>query len=94
MRNYYAELRQAEKLGKANVRNLVYVFLDEIKEEKDTNELDRLLDAITCLTVIAGSKELCKMYGELAYELLSWVGENANELLSWVGENANEFKGE
>lgn len=78
MRNYYAELRQAEKLGKASVRDLLYVFLEEIKEEKDAPELDRLLNDITCLTIIAGSKELSKMYEELSNELLSWLGENVN----------------
>ena len=83
MRNYFAELRQAEKLGKASVRDLLYVFLEEIKEEKDVNELDRLSNDIECLSVIAGSKELSKMYGELE-----------NELLSWLGENVNAFKGE
>lgn len=83
MRNYYAELRQAEKLGKASVRDLLHVFLDEIKEEKDVNELDRLLDDISCLMIISGSKELSKMYGELASE----VGR-------WYSKNANAFKGE
>ena len=78
MRNYYTELRQAEKLGKASVRDLLYVFLEEIKEEKDALELDRLLNDITCLTTIAGSKKLCKMYEELSNELLSWLGENVN----------------
>ena len=78
MRNYYAELRQAEKLGKASVRDLLHVFLDEIKEEKVVNELDRLLDDITCLTIIAGSKELSKMYGELASEVGYWYRNNAN----------------
>lgn len=83
MRNYYAELRQAEKLGKASVRDLLYVFLEEIKEEKDVNELDRLSNDIECLSVIAGSKKLSEMYQELE-----------NELLSWLGENVNAFKGE
>lgn len=83
MRNYYAELRQAEKLGKASVRDLLYVFLDEIKEEKDVNELDRLLNDISCLMIICGSKELSKMYGELASE----VG-------CWYSKNVNAFKGE
>lgn len=83
MRNYYAELRQAEKVGKASVRDLFYVFLDEIKTEKDVLELDRLLNDIECLTVIAGSKELSKMYEKLS-----------SELLSWLGENASAFKGE
>ena len=78
MRNYYAELRQAEKVGKASVRDLLHVFLDEIKTEKDVLELDRLLNDINCLTIIAGSKELSKMYEELSNELLSWLGENAN----------------
>lgn len=83
MRNYYAELRQAEKLGKASVRDLLYVFLEEIKEEKDVNELDRLMDDISCLIVISGSKELSNMYGDLAGE----VG-------CWYSKNANAFKGE
>ena len=83
MRNYYAELRQAEKLGKASVRDLLHVFLEKIKEEKDVNELDRLSNDIECLSVIAGSNELSKMYVELE-----------NELLSWLGENVNAFKGE
>lgn len=83
MRNYYAELRQAEKLGKSSVRDLIYVFLEEVKEEKDVNELDRLMDNISCLMIISGSKELSKMYGELASE----VGR-------WYSKNANVFKGE
>ena len=78
MRNYYAELRQAEKLGKASVRDLLHVFLEEIKEEKDVNELDRLMDDISCLIVISGSKELSKMYGELATEVGYWYRNNAN----------------
>ena len=83
MRNYFAELRQAEKLGKASVRDLLYVFLEEIKEEKDVNELDRLMEDISCLVIISGSKELSKMYGDLAEE----VGR-------WYSKNANVFKGE
>lgn len=83
MRNYYAELRQAEKLGKASVRDLLHVFLEEIKEEKDVNELDRLMDDISCLIIISGSKELSKMYGDLA----GGVGR-------WYSKNANAFKGE
>ena len=62
MRNYYAELRQAEKLGKASVRDLLYVVLEEIKEEKDVRELDWLMEDIKCLTIISGSKKLSKMY--------------------------------
>ena len=83
MRNYYAELRQAEKLGKASVRDLLYVFLDEIKEEKDVNELDRLMEDISCLIIISGNKALSNMYGDLAGE----VGR-------WYSKNANVFKGE
>lgn len=78
MRNYYTELRQAEKLGKASVRDLLYVFLEEIKEEKDVNELDRLLKEITWLTTTAGSVELSKMYAELASEVGYWYRNNAN----------------
>ena len=78
MRNYYAELRQAEKLGKASVRDLLYVFLDEIKEEKDVNELDRLMEDISCLFIISGSKELSKMYGELSKEVGRWFSKNVN----------------
>ena len=83
MRNYYAELRQAEKLGKASVRDLLYVFLNEIEEEKDVNELDRLMEDISYLIIISGSKELSKMYGELSWE----VGR-------WYSKNVNAFKGE
>lgn len=78
MRNYYAELRQAEKLGKATVRDLLHVFLDEIKEEKDALELDRLMEDISCLVIISGSKELRKMYGELTTEIGCWYSKNAN----------------
>ena len=78
MRNYYAELRQAEKLGKASVRDLLYVFLEEIKEEKDVNELDRLMEDISCLIIISGSKELSKMYGELSREAGRWYSKNVN----------------
>ena len=76
MRNYYAELRQAEKLGKASIRDLLYVFLKEIKEEKDALELDRLIEDIKCLTIISGSKKLSKMYEELLNELFYWTHEN------------------
>ena len=76
MRNYYAELRQAEKLGKASIRDLLYVFLEEIKEEKDALELDRLMEDIKCLTIISGSKKLSKMYEELLNELFYWTREN------------------
>lgn len=78
MRNYYAELRQAEKLGKASVRDLLYVFLDEIKEEKDVNELDRLMEDISCLIIISGNKALSNMYGDLAGEVGRWYSKNAN----------------
>ena len=73
MRNYYTELRKAEKLGKASVRDLLYVFLEEIKEEKDALELDRLMEDIKCLTIISGSK----MYEELLNELCGWYSKNA-----------------
>ena len=78
MRNYYAELRQAEKLGKASVRNLLYVFLEEIKEDKDALELDWLMEDIKCLTIISGSKKLSKMYEELSNELCGWYSKNAS----------------
>ena len=78
MRNYYAELRQAEKLGKASVRDLIYVFLEEVKEKKDALELDRLMEDIKCLTIISGSKKLSKMYDELLNELYGWYSKNAN----------------
>lgn len=80
MRNYYAELRQAEKLGKASVRDLLHVFLEEIKEEKDVNELDRLMNDISCLIIISGSKELSNMYSDLAGEVGRWYSKNANAL--------------
>ena len=76
MRNYYAELRQAEKLGKASVRDLIYVFLEEIKEEKDALGLDRLMVDISCLFMICENKELKKMYDELAKELCHWYSKN------------------
>ena len=78
MRNYYTELRQAEKLGKASVRDLIYVFLEEVKEEKDALELDRLMEDISCLFVICENKELKKMYNELAKELCRWYSKNAS----------------
>ena len=78
MRNYYTELRLAERLGKANVRDLIYVFLKEIEEDKDANELDRLMEDIKCLTFISGSKKLSKMYEELSNELCRWYSKNAN----------------
>ena len=78
MRNYYTELRQAEKLGKESVRDLIYVFLEEVKEEKDALELDRLMEDISCLFMINENKELKTMYNELAKELLRWYKENAN----------------
>ena len=82
MRNYYTELRQAEKLGKASVRDLLYVFLDEIKEEKDVTELDRLMEDISCLIIISGSKELSNMYRDLAGEVGRWYSKNANAFKS------------
>ena len=78
MRNYYTELRQAEKLGKGSVRDLIYVFLEEIKEEKDAIELDRFMEDVSCLFMICENKELKQMYNELAKELLSWYKQNAN----------------
>ena len=78
MRNYYAELRQTEKLGKASVRDLLYVFLEEIKEEKDVLELDRLMEDIKCLTFISGSKKLSEMYQQLSNELCGWYSKNAD----------------
>lgn len=78
MRNYYTELRQAEKLGKESVRDLIYVFLEEIKEEKDAIELDRFMEDVSCLFMISENKELKQMYNELAKELYSWYSKNAN----------------
>lgn len=78
MRNYYTELRQAEKLGKSSVRDLIYVFLEEVKEEKDALELDRLMEDISCLFMICENKELKQMYNELAKELCSWYSKNAS----------------
>ena len=78
MRNYYTELRQAEKLGKSRVRDLIYVFLEEVKEEKDALELDRLMEDLSCLFMINENKELKQMYNELAKELLRWYSKNAN----------------
>lgn len=78
MRNYYTELRQAEKLGKESVRDLIYVFLEEVKEEKDALELDRLMEDISCLFMINENKELKQMYNELEKELLRWYSKNAN----------------
>ena len=78
MRNYYTELRQAEKLGNASVRDLIYVFLEEVKEEKDALELDRLMEDISCLFMICENKELKQMYNELAKELFSWYSKNAS----------------
>ena len=78
MRNYYTELRQAEKLGKSSVRDLIHVFLEEVKEEKDALELDRLMEDLSCLSMICENKELKQMYKELAKELLHWCSKNAN----------------
>ena len=77
MRNYYTELRQAERLGKASVRDLIYVFRKEIEEEKDTNELERFIEDVSCVFMINGNKELKQMYNELAPELWSWYKETA-----------------
>ena len=77
MRNYYTELRQAERLGKASVRDLIYVFRKEIEEEKDTNELERFIEDVSCVFMINENKELKQMYNELAPELWSWYKETA-----------------
>lgn len=69
MRNYYTELRQAERLGKSSVRDLIYVFLEEVKEKKDAVELDRLMEDLSCLFMICENKELKQMYNEIAREL-------------------------
>ena len=69
MRNYYTELRQAERLGKESVRDLIYVFLKEVEEEKDADELDRLMEDLSCLFMICENKELKQMYNEIAREL-------------------------
>ena len=78
MRNYYTELRQAEKLGKESVRDLIYVFLKEIEEEKDVNELDRFMEDVSCVFMVNENKELKQLYNELAKELLCWYSKNAN----------------
>ena len=78
MRNYYEEFRKAEKLGKSFVRDLFYVFLDEIKAEKDVLELDWLQEDIKCLATFSESKKLSEMYQELSKELYSWFRENEN----------------
>ena len=78
MRNYYTELRQAERLGKASVRDLIYVFRKEIEEEKDTNELERFIEDVSCVFMINENKELKQMYNEIAPELWTWYKETAN----------------
>ena len=78
MRNYYTELRQAEKLGKESVRNLIYVFLKEIEEEKDANELDRFMEDVSCVFMVNENKELKQLYNELAPELIRWCKETEN----------------
>lgn len=79
MRNYYTELRQAEKLGGASVRDLIYVFLEEVKEKKDANEFERLFEDISCLFMINENKELKQMYNKIAPELcrLYWQNKDA-----------------
>ena len=69
MRNYYTELRQAERLGKSSVRDLIYVLLEEVKEKNDAVELDRLMEDLSCLFMICENKELKQMYNEIAREL-------------------------
>ena len=78
MRNYYTELRQAEKLGKESVRDLIYVFFKEVIEEKDVNKLDRLMDDVSCVFMINENKELKKLYNELAPKIWDWYSKNAN----------------
>lgn len=78
MRNYYTELRQAERLGKASVRDLIYVFRKEIEEEKDANELERFIEDVSCVFMINENKELKQMYNEIAPELWHWYKETAN----------------
>ena len=75
MRNYYTELRQAERLGKESVRDLIYVFLEEVEEEKDVNELDRFMDDTSCVFMINENKELKKLYNEIAPKLIRWYEE-------------------
>ena len=77
MRNYYTELRQAERLGKSSVRDLIYVFLNEIEEEKDVDELDRFMDDVSCVFMINENKELKQLYNELAPKLIRWYEETA-----------------
>ena len=69
MRNYYTELRQAERLGKDSVRDLIYAFLEEVKEKKDAAELDRLMEDLSCLFMICENKELKQVYNAIAKEL-------------------------
>ena len=69
MRNYFTELRQAERLGKSSVRDLIYVFLDEVKEKNDALELDHLMEDLSCLFMMNENKELKQMYNEIAREL-------------------------
>ena len=84
MRNYFTELRQAEKLGKESVRDLIYMFLEEVKEEKDLNELDRFMEDVSCLFMINENKELKQMYNELAPELFRWYKETASTFKSLI----------
>ena len=69
MRNYFTELRQAERLGKESVRDLIYVLLKEVKEENDANELDRLMTDLSCLFMMNENKELKQIYNKIADEL-------------------------
>ena len=78
MRNYYTELRQAEKLGKESVKDLIYAFLEGVKEEKDADELDRFMEDVSCVFMINENKELKQLYNELAPKLWIWYCENAN----------------
>ena len=78
MRYYFTELRQAEKLGPSSVRDLIYVLLDEIKEENDADELERFMEDVSCVMMINENKELKQLYNELVPELLRWYKETAN----------------
>ena len=77
MRYYYTELRQAERLGKESVRDLIYVLLKEIEEDKDANELERFMEDVSCVFMINENKELKKLYNELAPKLIRWYEETA-----------------
>ena len=90
MRDYFKEFRKAEKLGASYVKDLFYVFLDDIESEKNVGEVNRLHNDITCCAIFSDRKTQ-RIYGEIGDKLAYWVEDkcvlnDCGEIVSFKGE--------